>query len=90
MKWAERKDIREVKVVCESERLQKWKEHFMNMVAKPSEITDKLIKEMINDQQDIKLGNFTEKELYATQKTIKGYILPFQKKGDFRITKKLW
>ena len=52
----------------QEERLQKWKEHFKNVLGKPPEITDKLIEKIINSKLDIKLGQFIEKELDAVLK----------------------
>ena len=37
-----------------------WKEHFKNLLGKSPEITDKTITKIINDQLDIKLGQFTQ------------------------------
>ena len=47
---------------CQKERLQKWKEHFKNLLGKPPEVTDKIIKYIIYSQLDIKLGQFMEGE----------------------------
>ena len=41
-----------LKSTRQKERLQKWKEHFKNMVGKPTEIADKPTEEIINDQLD--------------------------------------
>ena len=49
--------------LCQEERFLKWKEHFKNLLRIPSDITDKLIQEIIHDQLDFQLGQFTEEEL---------------------------
>ena len=46
----------EGKAASREERLQKWKEHFNNLLGNPSEITDKTTEEVINCQLDIKLS----------------------------------
>ena len=40
-----------------------WKEHFKNLFGKPPKVTNKPITKIINNQQDIKLGQFTRDEL---------------------------
>ena len=49
-----------LKVICQEKRLCKSKEHFKNLLRKPPEITDKSIQKIINDQRDMKQGQFTE------------------------------
>ena len=56
-----------LKAVCQEERLLKWKEHFMNLLRNPPEVTDKPIQNIING----KLGQFTEEELVTVLKIIK-------------------
>ena len=57
--------------ICLEERLQKWKEHFKNQLENPPEITDKYCKEIMNDQLDIKHGQFMEVEFDVVLKKIK-------------------
>ena len=44
------------------EGLQKWKEHFKNLLRNPSKNADKHNKEITISQLDIKLGQFMEQE----------------------------
>ena len=60
-----------LKAANQEKRLQKGKEHFMNLLGNPPEITDKPIQKIIDGQVDIKLGQFTEKALDAIFKKIK-------------------
>ena len=48
----------------QKERLHKWEEHVKNLLRNSLEITYKII----NNQLDIKLGQFTEEELDAVLK----------------------
>ena len=49
-----------LKATSQEERLQKWKEHFKNLLGNPPEITDKLNQKIINGQLDMKLEQFTD------------------------------
>ena len=46
-----------LKTANQQDRLQKWKEHFQNLLGNPPEITDKHTEEIINGQLDINLGS---------------------------------
>ena len=52
-----------LKVANQEERHQEWKEHFKNLLGNPPEVPDKPTEKIINGQLDIKLGQFTDKEL---------------------------
>ena len=39
-----------------------WNEHLKNLLGNSSKVTDKAIMEIINNQLDIKLGQFTQEE----------------------------
>ena len=68
-----RKDIlrAKLKAACQEKRLQKWKEHFINLLGNPPEITDEPIQKIINGQWDVKLGQITKEELDVISKKIK-------------------
>ena len=53
----------EVKTANQEERIQTWKEYFKNLLGKSPKVMDKPIMKIINDQLDIKLGQFTQEEL---------------------------
>ena len=57
-----------IKAASQEEILQKWTEHFKNLLENSPEITDKIITKIINRQLDNKLGEFTEKELDSIKK----------------------
>ena len=57
-----------LKAVRQEEWLQKWKEHFKNMLGDIPEITDKPTETMIKSQEDIRLRQFTKEEPYALPK----------------------
>ena len=48
-----------------------WKEHFKNLLGKSLKVTDKPITKIINNQLDIKLGQFTQEELNEVLTKIK-------------------
>ena len=52
-----------LKAACQEERIQKWKEHFKNLLGNPTKVTHKPIQKITNRQLDIKPGQFTEEEL---------------------------
>ena len=45
-----------------------WKQHFENLLGKSSKVTNEPITKIINNQQDIKLGQFTHEELDSVQR----------------------
>ena len=47
-----------------------WKQHFENSLGKPK-VTHELIPNIIDNQLDIKLGQFTQKELDSVVRKIK-------------------
>ena len=55
----------------QEKRWQKWKEHFKNLLEKPSTVTDKHTEEIINDELNIKFGRFTREELIRVPIAIK-------------------
>ena len=52
-----------LKAAIQEERMHTWKEHFKNLLGKSPKVTDKPIRKIINNQLDIKLGQFTQEEL---------------------------
>ena len=48
-----------------------WKEHFKNLLEKSPKGTDEPIMKIIDNQPDIKQGQFTQEELYVIQTKIK-------------------
>ena len=42
-----------------------WKEHFKNLLEKSPKVTDEPIMKIIDNQPDIKQGQFTQEELYV-------------------------
>ena len=48
-----------------------WKEHFKNLLGNSTKVTDKSITKIINNQLDIKLGQFTQAELNVILTKIK-------------------
>ena len=52
-----------LKAAHQEERIQKWKEHFKNLLGNFPKVTGKPITKIINNQLDIKLGHFTQEEL---------------------------
>ena len=53
-----------------------WKEYFKNLPEKSPKVTDKPITKIINNQIDIKLGQFTQEELSVVLTEIKTGKLP--------------
>ena len=41
-----------LKATYQEKRLEKWKEHFKNLLGNPPEVTEKKTKEIIHDQAD--------------------------------------
>ena len=62
---SKRKSISRIKLkaATQEERIHLWKEHFKNLFGKTPKVTDKRIMKIINDQLDIKLGQFMQEEL---------------------------
>ena len=62
-----RKTTNKAKLKAENQkaRIDKWKSHFENLFGKPPKINEGPTKQIINGQLDIKIGNFTMKELKA-------------------------
>ena len=60
-----------LKAASQEEKFPEWKEHFKNLFENPPEITEKSIQKIVDGQQDIKLKQFMEEELYAVLKKIK-------------------
>ena len=56
------------KTTSREERLQKWKEHFKNLLGDPPENTDNPLQKIANDLQEIKLGLIEEDEPDAEKK----------------------
>ena len=48
-----------------------WKEHFKNLIGKPPNVNDKPITKIIDNQLDIKLGQFMQDELDVVLTKIK-------------------
>ena len=59
-----------LKAASQEDRIQKWKEHFKNLLGNFRKVTDKPIKK-VNSQLDIKLGQFMEEELNIVLTKIK-------------------
>ena len=55
----------------QEEWIYMWKEHFKNLLGKSSKATDKPITKIINYQQHIKQGYFTQEELIVVLTKIK-------------------
>ena len=55
----------------QEELIQKWKEHYKNLLGNFSQITNKPITKTINSQRSIKLGQFTKDELVEVLTEIK-------------------
>ena len=60
-----------LKAVSQKERIQLWKEHFKNLLGKSTKFTDEPITKIIDDQLDVKLGQFTQEELDVVLTKIK-------------------
>ena len=51
-----------LKADSQEERIQMWKEHFKNLLGNSPKVTDKPVMKIINNQLDIKLGQFILEE----------------------------
>ena len=60
----------ELKAARQEERIRLRKQHFENLLGKPSKAKHKTITKNINNQLDIKLGQFTQEELNSVQRKI--------------------
>ena len=58
----------------QEERIHTWKEHFKNLLGKSPEVID--VTKIINNQLDIKLGQFKQEELHVVQTKLKTGKLP--------------
>ena len=56
-----------LKAASQEEWTHLWKEHFKNLFGKSPKVTDEPITNIIDNQQDIKLGQFMEEELNVVQ-----------------------
>ena len=62
-----------LKSASQEERIHLWKEHFKNLLRKSPKVTGEPITKIINNQQDIKLGQFMQEELDVVLTKIKCY-----------------
>ena len=60
-----------LKATSQEERIHLWKQHFENLLGKPLKVTHEPITKIISNQQDIKLGQFTQEELNSVLRKIK-------------------
>ena len=60
-----------LKADSQQERLDKWKMHFSNLLGKTPTVSNEPIKTIIEENLQIKLGNFTEAELCIVLKNLK-------------------
>ena len=60
-----------LKAASQEEWIYLWKEHFKNLLGKSSKVTGEPITKIINNQQDIKLGQFMQEELNVVLTKIK-------------------
>ena len=60
----------------QDERLQKWKEHFQNLLGKAPVIKDQPIQQIIDNELPIKKGHFSEEELETVLKKLKNKKAP--------------
>ena len=65
-----------LKASSQDERLQKWKEHFQNLLGKAPVIKDQPIQQIIDNELPIKKGPFSEEELEAVLKKLKNKKAP--------------
>ena len=49
-----------LKAAGQEEQKHLWKQHFKNLLGKPSKVQDEPITKIISNQLDIKLGQFTQ------------------------------
>ena len=60
-----------LKVARQEERKHLWKQHFDNLLRKPLKVRDEEITNLIINEQDIKLEQFTQEELASVLRKIK-------------------
>ena len=60
-----------LKAAGQEEWIQMWQEHFRNLFENSTKVTDKPTMKFINNQQDIKLRQFTQDELDVELRKIK-------------------
>ena len=60
-----------LKASCLEERIHLWKQHFENLLRKPSKAAHEPITKIISNQLDIKLGEFAQEELDSVQRRIR-------------------
>ena len=60
-----------LKAARQEERIHLWKQHFENLLGKPPKVTHEPIIKIINNQLDIKLGQFTQEEISSVLWKIK-------------------
>ena len=60
-----------LKAANQQERIKQWKQHFENLLGNPPKVTHEPIIRIISKQLDIKLGPFTQEELYSVLRKIK-------------------
>ena len=65
-----------LKASSQDERLQKWKEHFQNLLGKAPVIKDQPIQQIIDNELPIKKGPFSEEELETVLKKLKNKKAP--------------
>ena len=63
-----------LKTIDQEERIQMWKEHFKNLLEKSLKFIDKPAMKIINNQLNIKLGQFSHEELNVVLTKIKNRI----------------
>ena len=65
-----------LKASSQDERLQKWKEHFQNLLGKAPVIKDQPIQQIIDNELPIKKRPFSEEELETVLKKLKNKKAP--------------
>ena len=65
-----------LKASSQDKRLQKWKEHFQNLLGKAPVIKDQPIQQIIDNELPIKKGPFSEEELETVLKKLKNKKAP--------------
>ena len=65
-----------LKASSQDERLQKWKEHFQNLLGKAPVIKDQPIQQIIDNELSIEKGPFSEEELETVLKKLKNKKAP--------------
>ena len=60
-----------LKATSQEERIHLWKQYFENLFGKPPKVMHESIAKIINNELDIKLGQFTQEELDSVLRKIK-------------------